>query len=696
MTTIAQRSLALLLGLVLTLGPLAASAAAQAVPAPPAIPAAPAAPGAPASSADGPIGRTPPRLSYVNGEVSYWRPGAADWAPAQLNTALAPGDETYTGNGGNLELQVGARAFVRVWGDTQLGLVNQEPDFLQLKVTAGHVSLDLRTVEAGRTVEVDTPSAAFTIDAPGYYRVDVSPERTSFITRRSGRATMTPAGGAAVAIAPSEEVVLEGAPTPTVQSFVAPALDVWDNWNYARTEELIDSMSARYVPAGVYGVDDLDHYGAWRVVPTYGSVWVPHGVASDWSPYSTGHWVADPVYGWTWVDDAPWGWAPYHYGRWVFVDGYWGWAPGPIVARPVYAPALVAFFGAPGVRVSVGVPFVSWVALGWGEPIVPWWGGPRYVGHPHWAGWGGPRVVNNVVVNRTTVVNVQNITVYRNTNVRNAVVAVRQDSFGRGPVREGRVKDVDVQRLQPVRGELRVKPDASSFVAGHGPAVRPPAQTIERRVVATRKPIARVTPPDGARERGAPAVSAPAPRIVAAPKRASTTAAPVPRPPFGASPIERERASTPPRFENRPTAQPAAPRPEPQAEARRTEPRAEAPRPQAKVEEPRPKAKVEAPRPEPKVEAPRPQVRAETPRPEVGRQRETPPGRALPGEPANRVAPYRHESGGPHSSTPPPARAAAPAARGPVATVQRGDAPRTPPRPAAAHGDREQRPARER
>src|SRR5207253_5415994 len=191
----------------------------------------------PAAEPPGPesaIGRSPPRLSYVDGEVSFWRPGAADWAPAQINTALVPGDETYTGNRGNLELQVGARAFVRAWGDTQLGLVNQEPDFLQLKLTAGHVSLDLRSVEPGHTVEVDTPAAAFTLDAPGYYRVDVSPERTSFITRRSGRATMTPAGGTAVAIAPSEEIVLGAGATPTIQSFVAPALDVWDTWNYAR------------------------------------------------------------------------------------------------------------------------------------------------------------------------------------------------------------------------------------------------------------------------------------------------------------------------------------------------------------------------------------------------------------------------------------------------------------------------------
>src|SRR5262245_5709082 len=115
-----------------------------------------------AESDDDAIGATPPRLSYADGEVSFFRPGAQDWAPAQVNTALAPGDELYTGNRGNLELQVGARAFVRAWGDSQLGLVNHEPDFLQIKVTSGHVSLDLRTVEPGRTIELDTPHAAFT------------------------------------------------------------------------------------------------------------------------------------------------------------------------------------------------------------------------------------------------------------------------------------------------------------------------------------------------------------------------------------------------------------------------------------------------------------------------------------------------------------------------------------------------------
>src|SRR5713226_4408262 len=539
--------MAVLLALGLLLGPAPATRAAS-----------------PSGEAEGEgIGRTPPRLSYTTGEVSFWRPGATDWAPAQINTPLAAGDELYTGTQGTLELQVGARAFVRAWGDTQLGLANQEPDFLQLKVTSGHVSVDVRSLEPGRTLEVDTPHAAFIIERPGYYRADVTDQRTAFMTRRGGRATVTAPGGQAVAIAASSAVILEGAPTPTMQTYAAPELDTWDRWNYARTGQLIEGVSGRYVPSDVYGVRELDQYGSWRSVETYGTVWVPAGVPAGWAPYSTGRWIWDPYYGWTWVDTAPWGWAPYHYGRWVFVSDYWAWAPGPVVVRPVYAPALVAFFGAPGIHVSIGVPVVSWVALGWGEPVVPWWGRGGFVGRPWWGGWGGPRVINNVVINQTTVVNVNNITVYRNAGVQNAVVAVPQDRFGRASVREARVApaQVDVRRLEPVRGELRVAPVAASFVAASGTAARPPETTLARPVVATRPHAARSIAPRTEGQTAAPVVSAPAQRIVPVPKTAQTAPAssqPLP----AASTAERPRQQQPQRSDStqRPDAGPAAPR----------------------------------------------------------------------------------------------------------------------------------------
>jgi hypothetical protein len=594
----------------------------------------------------GPEERTPPRLSYVDGQVSFWRPGAPEWVAAQVNTALAPGDELSTGAPGNVEIQIGTRAFVRAWAGTGVGLVNQEPDFFQFKVTAGHASLDLRTLDPGRTVEIDTPNAAFTIDHPGYYRVQVQGDRTAFISRRGGRAIVTSANGQAVSIAASEEVIVEGMEAPRVASYAAPPLDEWDRWNYARTDYVGEAVSARYVSPGVYGVSDLDRYGRWRVVPEYGSVWVPTAVATGWVPYSTGSWTWDPYYGWTWVDTAPWGWAPFHYGRWVFVDSYWAWAPGPVVVRPAYAPALVAFFGGgPSVSARVG-----WCALGWGEPVIRWWGAPRFVGAAWWGGWGGPRVVNNVVISRATVVNVHNINVYRNVGIGGALVAVDHQRFGRGPVTSARLHQVDTRNLEVVRGRLDIAPVAGSLVPTTVRGVRPSDDRHARPVVATRPPqggggSAVIEP--GPRPGGGNI--APAPRIVPAP-RTPNAAVESPRAPFGQGHSERPQPPPPPRFGRPldgntpsrrepvtpPSREPRAVGPTMATPPVPPAPRTGAPQLQAPQVEARPQAPAPRQQVTPRVEGQRPQPtgRLEAPRPQA---------RPLPGDAADRMSPGRGE-----------------------------------------------------
>ena len=437
------------------------------------------------------VGPAPLRLAFADGEVSFWRPGAEDWTPAQVNTALAAGDSLYVDNGANLEVEIGPRAFVRAGSETYLGIESIETGYLQIKVTQGHVAIDLKRLREGERVEVDTPNGAFIIDQAGYYRVDVD-DSTTFATHRGGPATVIPVGGEETEIQESRQVVIEGTVTASVTTNRAPEPDQWDGWNYDRTAQLGKRpRSAQYVSPDVAGIDDLDRYGRWRETRRYGHVWVPDYAPADWAPYSTGRWVWDPYYGWTWVDYAPWGWAPYHYGRWCWVDGFWGWAPGPVFVAPVYAPALVAFFGPRvGVSVDVGIgfPFVSWVALGFGEPIIPWWGPAGFIGRPFWGGWGGPRIVNNVVINNTRIVNVTNITKYRNMNVNHALVAVDRDRFGRGAVKRARFKAEHRQHLQPVRGRLGVKPVAASLVPGTGHARRPPDRIGKRQVVATRPP----------------------------------------------------------------------------------------------------------------------------------------------------------------------------------------------------------------
>src|SRR5713101_2386490 len=64
------------------------------------------------------------------------------------------------------EVQIGARAFVRAWANTQVGLANQEPDFLQVKVTTGTASFDLRTIEPGTRWRWTRPTPRSPLSAP--------------------------------------------------------------------------------------------------------------------------------------------------------------------------------------------------------------------------------------------------------------------------------------------------------------------------------------------------------------------------------------------------------------------------------------------------------------------------------------------------------------------------------------------------
>ena len=122
--------------------------------------------------------------------------------------------------------------------------------------------------------------------------------------------------------------------------------------------------------------DELAPHGRWVTAASYGSVWVPGGVAAGWEPYVDGEWVYTD-YGWTWVADDPWGDVPYHYGTWAFVDPYgWVWIPGTVWAPawvtwaytddyigwapvpPTFAVTATGYFGPPVVVSSTRYVFV--------------------------------------------------------------------------------------------------------------------------------------------------------------------------------------------------------------------------------------------------------------------------------------------------------------------------------------------------
>jgi hypothetical protein len=83
-----------------------------------------------------------------------------------------------------------------------------------------------------------------------------------------------------------------------------------------------------------YFYDELDQYGRWMEHPRWGDVWSPD-VDPDWRPYTMGYWSYTDDNGWFWVSEEPFGWAVFHYGRWVLDRTMAGFGyPAPNGAQP--------------------------------------------------------------------------------------------------------------------------------------------------------------------------------------------------------------------------------------------------------------------------------------------------------------------------------------------------------------------------
>ena len=199
--------------------------------------------------------------------------------------------------------------------------------------------------------------------------------------------------------------------------------------------------------------------GNWYQVADYGYVWQPDAATSaDWRPYTDGYWAYTDV-GWTWVSYEDFGWATYHYGRWIRLEDYgWCWVPGY-----EWGPAWVSW--------RTGGNYIGWAPLppeGRGEivyesrPItghvdIEFGIGPayynfidvRFIGEPVLRGHFYDYNQNAVYINNT--VNVTNIT-YNNSVVYNygpdyAVLS----RYSTRPIQRLKLERTSIDPLQAVK-----------------------------------------------------------------------------------------------------------------------------------------------------------------------------------------------------------------------------------------------------
>jgi hypothetical protein len=441
------------------------------------------------------------RLGYMEGSVSFDPAGQQDWVEATPNRPMTTGDKLWADKDSRAELQLGS-ASIRLSANTGMSFLNLDDRTVQIQLTSGALNIRVRRLTRDDVFEIDTPNQAFSVYEPGRYRLEASEDGTyTVISVPEGRGEST-GNGQTFTLHAGQKGTFSGTETLNAEVDNIGEPDQFDNWAYQREHRYEGSRSAHYLSPDVVGYEDLDDNGDWRDDSNYGHVWFPNHVEADWAPYHNGHWAWVAPWGWTWVDDAPWGYAPFHYGRWVSVSGRWGWVAGPVDVAPVYAPALVVFVGGGG-GIGIGVD-VGWFPLGPREVYVPTYNVSReYVNRVN---------ISNTTVNTTTVTNVYNTTIvnnnnttnithtnitnvnYVNRNVQGAVTAVPQRAFvSAQPVARAAVKmDARQMASAPVMTRVALAPSRESVLGARANTANrvtaPPAAVANRQVIAKNTP----------------------------------------------------------------------------------------------------------------------------------------------------------------------------------------------------------------
>lgn len=500
------------------------------------------------------------RLAEVSGVAWWFDPEQGRWSEARRNHPVTAGDRLATGRDGAVELRIGSTTLKLAEG-SEIELPRLDDERVRVHLHRGSVAIRLRSREVAAETDFGTDEAWLQPQRGGLYRLDREDD-TTFAT--SWRGELRVMGNGAPEVDTGRRLQLWRDPsTRTLQHrWMPPRDDAFAARVLREDRDDVRTASATYVSPETTGFEDLDRHGRWESHPEYGPVWYPLSVAADWAPFRHGRWTWVRPWGWTWVDDSPWGFAPFHYGRWVQWRNRWCWVPGPYVPRPVYSPALVTWVDGPGVSVSVqvGGPRVGWVPLAPWDPYRPHYrSSPSHrdrVDHPDFRRWRPPtgRVAAPVAPVDPGVPQWHGRPPGEPPRPRPEPVLVPRDE----PTRAPRPEVTPVPRFEPPRGPSR---------EGNAPlAPLPPS----RPVVPVAPPAAQPAPAPAA-----PAVIAPPPRDVPPPRQTM--------------PDARSRMGTPPP----PAAAPAPPQPA-QAATPVQRPAPEPPKPAPK-ENREPKDKDEKP-----------------------------------------------------------------------------------------------------
>jgi hypothetical protein len=317
------------------------------------------------------------RIVELHGDVSLFDPERDEWTEALRNRPLTEGDRLVLARGARAEIRIaGATLLLAQGADIEVQALDDNR--IRLELNKGSLALSIPSRNLAEQTEIRTRETRLRPQRAGRYRIDRDDDSTFAAALRGDLESSGPGHLLLISTGERHEIWLQGDRDDRRDGARSrPArmpddrLAAWADEAFRTEDRRADSW--RYASPDIPGIEELDHHGRWDSHPEYGAVWLP-AVHSGWQPFRDGRWIWTRPWGWTWVDAQPWGFAPSYYGRWVSWRGRWCWWPGPRHARPVFAPAVVAWVGGPNVSVGVRIghaPPAAWVPLAPYQPYVP-------------------------------------------------------------------------------------------------------------------------------------------------------------------------------------------------------------------------------------------------------------------------------------------------------------------------------------
>lgn len=276
------------------------------------------------------------RVAAISGAAQLWDAQDRQWIPLQPNRLVTEGDRLRSEAQARVEIQVGTLA---LWmgPSSDVDVLRLDTQAALLRLNQGHLVARVRTSEWASSLQVLTGELVAQPLAPGLYRVD----RDTVSGGRSAAATLrgllsVNAVDARLQLAGGQRLEVMGSQAGGGLRNTVLLSDAFATWVQARDQMPDDPVSAAAAPwREVTGLETLERYGRWERHPDEGWIWSPHAVRPGWEPFREGRWVWAYPWGWTWLDDAPWGFAPSHFGRWIYWNSRWVWAPGAARIRPL-------------------------------------------------------------------------------------------------------------------------------------------------------------------------------------------------------------------------------------------------------------------------------------------------------------------------------------------------------------------------